>query len=1134
MRRNPLTLPLLLLAAAPLVAADPEEAKSPKEFAPVKYRNIGPYAGGRVSRSSGVPGDPLTYYAATASGGVWKSADGGLTWKPVFDDQPTSSIGSIAVAPSDPNVVYVGTGEANIRGNVAPGAGIFKSEDGGKTWKHVWKQVGQIGTMAVHPKNPDIAFAAVLGHAFGPNPERGVYRTKDGGKTWEKVLYKNEETGASDVCIDPNNPRVIFAGMWQARRRPWELTSGGPGSDLYVSRDGGDTWTSLKKDAKKKGLPEGLWGKIGVAVAPSNSQRVYALIEAEKGGLFRSDDGGETWQHACESRTLRQRAWYYSTLTVHPANPDVVFAPNVPLLKSIDGGKTFAPVRGCHHGDHHDLWIDPKNPDRMIDSNDGGLDITTDGGKTWYAPPIPISQFYHVHADNSVPYRVMGCMQDLGSASGPSHSLKYTGIGLGDWHEVGGGEAGWCVSDPADPAIVYAGEYGGALTRYDDRTKQTRNVSVNQWNPSGIDPAKHKYRFQWTAPILVSVHEPKTVYHGGNVLFRTRDGGRTWEPVSKDLTRNDKQKQQWSGGPITGDNTGAETYCTIFTLCESPKQKGLIWAGTDDGKVWVTRDDCKTWTDVTANVPDLPDWGTVQGLDASPHDAGTCYLVVDNHRMDDYRPHVWKTTDFGKTWKTITDGLDSGVHCHAVREDPKKKGLLYLGTEHGVMVSPDAGKTWRSLQLNLPTVPVHDLVVKGDDLVLGTHGRSIWILDDLTVVREWTDSLKDKPAHLFTVRPTTKWYLGGGSVSSHLRTSTAPNPSTGAVVWFHLGKEPKGKVTVEILDAKGNLVARAKGEPEGKGKKDEDEDDEDEGPPPKKERKFTVQEGTNRFVWDLTHDGAEVIPGAVVDSGNPGRGVPAAPGTYTVKLTVGKQTLEQKVEVKPDPRLLGGSELVADAGSHWAELKPDSAEAKLVREAIAGTAPLTFRTDPTAKDAPALTEAVRAKVAAITEQAIEQEKLALRLRDDITKLSQTVLRLRALQKQIALRKDLLKDNADAKQLVKDSEAFGKKLSTLEGKLHNPKAKITYDVFAARGGAMLYSQFTWLLNNVTDGDGAPTKAQQELAGDLEKQLAGHLAEFDTLTKEVAKLNEVAKKLSVPELYVPPVREKKDDKEEKEKD
>jgi photosystem II stability/assembly factor-like uncharacterized protein len=1106
----------------------PACADEPKEFAAAKYRLVGPFAGGRVARACGVPGDPLTYYAATASGGVWKSADGGLTWKPVFDDQPTSSTGSIAVAPSDPNVVYVGSGEANIRGNVSPGAGIFKSTDAGKSWKHVWKQVGQIGAVAVHPTNPDVCFAAVLGHAFGPNSERGVYRTTDGGKSWERVLFKNDETGASDVCIDPNNPRIVFAGFWQARRRPWEMTSGGPGSDLYVSRDGGDTWESLANpdrkgggdkpasEPAKNGLPPRPWGKVGVAIAPSNSQRIYALIEAEKGGLFRSDDGGESWAHVNDSRPIRQRAWYYSTLTVHPTNPDMVFAPNVPLLKSTDGGKTFAPVHGLHHGDTHDLWIDPKNPNRMICSNDGGVDISTDGGKSWAAPALPISQCYHVSTDNRNPYRVLTCLQDIGSASGPSRSLKSGGIGAGEWYGIGGGEAGYAFADPSDPDIVYAGEYGGIMTRYDHRTGQARNVTVNQFNPSGIDPAKMKYRFQWTAPILISTHDPKTVYHAANVLFRTRDAGRTWEKVSGDLTRNDKQKQQWSGGPITGDNTGVEVYCTIFAIAESPVQKGVLWAGTDDGLVHVSKDDGKTWENVTANVPDLPDWGTVTCIEPGPFAAGTAYLVVDNHRMDDYKPHVWATTDFGKTWKKITDGLDPGTHVKVVREDPAKKGLLYLGTERGVMYSPDAGKNWHSLQLNLPTAPVHDLIVKDGDLVVGTHGRSIWILDDLTPVRE-AAAAKGKSAHLFTVRPATRWYESWGGPTSGFLRAAGENPDAGATIWFQLGANFKGTAKLEILDAKGNVIAQAaKVNPDRKVGGDADED---EVPP----RTLDPKPGLNRFVWDLTHDGATVIPGAPVDSGSAGARVPVAPGEYTVRLTVGNQKLTQKVTVRADPRLsLPGDVRVIELQP----LKPGESEYRVtsgrahLRLGVDQAADLGFR--------PEVRYEVRPVPAPPVLDPAEQQTLALRVRDNITKLSDAVARIRAVKKQIELRKELLKDRADAKALLKDTDALAKKLDELEGKLHNPKAKISYDIFAARGGAMLYSQLAWLLANLTDGDGRPTTEQESLANELDRDLLALLKQLDALAKDdVGKLNGMAKKLGVPELYVPPAKKPKEE-------
>jgi photosystem II stability/assembly factor-like uncharacterized protein len=877
----------LLLASSATLAAQGAPAASP--FAGLTYRNIGPAAGGRLTRAVGIPGDPSTYYAATASGGVWKSTDGGHAWRPVFDDQPISSIGSIAVAPSDPNVVYVGSGEANIRGNVAAGNGIYVSRDAGKTWTHAWKQEGQIGTIAVHPTNADIAFAAVLGHAFGPNAERGVYRTTDGGKSWVQVLKRDVNTGASDVAIDRTNPRVIFAGFWQARRYPWDLQSGGPGSSLWVSRDGGDTWTQLTG----KGLPDGIWGKVGVAVAPSDGNRVYTLIEADSGGLFRSDDGGGSWTRINRDRALRQRAWYYTTLTVDPTNPDRIWFPQVPLLKSIDGGRTITYLKGYHHGDFHDVWIDPANPKRIIAADDGGPEISLDGGESWRMPRLPISQFYHVSVDSRTPYHVAGAMQDLGTAQCPSNSLYSGGIAPSDCHYVGGGEAGHVVSDPSDPNIVYAGEYLGIWTRYDHRTGETRNVSRWPENPSGWGGEQMRYRFQWTAGAAVSPHDSKVVYHAAQMLFRSTDGGQTWQALSGDLTRNDKSKQQWTGGPITGDGTGVETYGTIFAIAESPKQAGIIWVGSDDGLVHLSRDSGATWTNVTASMPGFPEWGTVSLIEPSPHDAGTAYVVVDRHRLDDMKPYLYRTTDFGKSWKRLDASLAPDIYLHAVREDPARKGLLYLGTERGVMVSTDDGAAWHSLKLNMPTVAVHDLVVKDNDLVVATHGRSIWILDDLTPVRTHSPAIAARSVHLYAAPAATQWHYRG----AYGRENAGPNPPRGATVSYWLKSKPSGPLTLQVLDGRGTVVRTLSSEPEPLVGASEYEGMED---APK--GALTADSGMQRATWDFAHRGAVRIRNGKIDSGDPSQGPQAVPGTYTLRLIAGGDTAITTVEVKADPR----------------------------------------------------------------------------------------------------------------------------------------------------------------------------------------------------------------------------------------
>jgi photosystem II stability/assembly factor-like uncharacterized protein len=1059
------TAAFLLVSVLVYSSLNADEPKGgPKAFEHLKYRNIGPAVGGRVCRAAGVPGDPLTYYAATASGGMWKSGDGGKRWVPIMDDMPTSTIGSFAVALSDPNVLYAGSGEANIRGNVEVGNGLYRSTDAGKTWKHVWKQEGQIGTVIVHPKDPDIAFAAVLGKAFGPNPERGVYRTTDGGKAWKRVLFQDADTGASDICFDPNNPRILFAGLWQTRRKPWEMTSGGPGSGLHVSRDGGDTWTRLvappKDDGTAKagtkhadGLPEGIWGKIGLAVAPSDSKRVYALIEADKGGLFRSDDGGVKWDRVNSSRAIQQRGWYFSTIAVHPRNADVLFFPQVPLLKSIDGGKTLTRIKGPHHGDHHDFWIDPKNPDRMIDSNDGGVDISTDGGKSWYAPPLPICQTYHIATDNRTPYHIACSIQDIGTAMGPSHSLDAAGIPMTHWHGVGGGEAGHVAIDPTDPNIVYATEYGGYLTRYDHRTRQAKSIGIYPFNASGHGADALRYRFQWTAPVLISPHDPKLVYHAANVLFATRNAGKTWTVISKDLTRNDKAKQKWSGGPITGDNTGVEVYGTIFALAESPKKKGLLWAGSDDGLVHVSPDGGKTWDDVTAGLTKagLPEWATITCVEVSPHDADTAYVVADAHRLDDRKPYLFVTTDLGKSWKSLAAKLPEEF-LQVVRVDPIKKDMLYLGSEKGVTYSTDAGATWTPLKLNLPTVRITDLILKDGDLVVGTNGRSIWILDDLTPLRAPADDGKE--ARLYVARPVVR-YCTTGEIRPAMPMNAGDNPPRGATLHYRLPAKPKGEVKLEILDGDDKVLRTLTSKKPSAEEPDLGAYSDEEVP-----KLLPTAPGLHRFVWDLRHEGARTIRKARVDSGDPKVGPLVDPGTYTIRLTVDGKPHLTKVEVRLDSRQKDTADLPTKA----------------------------------------------------------QITLALKIRDELSTLTDAVEQLRSVRKQLLARDKLL--GADAKALGDASKALQKKLDALEEDLHNPKAEVAYDILAQKGGAKLYSQLAWLFDLVKDTDGEPTQGIVELHEDHAKALKKGLARWVTLVeKDLAALNAQAKKLDVPGVMVP---------------
>ncbi|MCU0426851.1 MAG: glycosyl hydrolase [Candidatus Kapabacteria bacterium] len=1043
---------------APNLTAQDLPPRDTTRFKNLKFRNIGPAIGGRTSRAVGVPGDALTYYAATASGGVWKSTDGGMKWRSVMDDHAVASMGAVAVAPSDPNVVYVGSGEANPRGNVAAGNGIYKSTDGGKTWKHVWKSIGQIGTIIVHPANADIAFAAVLGNPFAPNKERGVYRTKDGGKTWERVLTKNEDTGASDVCFDLTNPNILFAGMWQMRRKPWDMQSGGPGSGLYTSRDGGDTWqqiTPLKADGSPSGLPEGIMGKIGVGVAPSNGNRVYALIEHEKGGLFRSDDGGVNWRLVNDSRPLRQRAWYYSTLTINPTNPDDVWFPQVPMLRTLDGGRTIARVRGFRHGDHHDIWIDPKNPQRIINANDGGVEVSTDGGKTWFAAAMPTMQFYHVAVDNSTPYKISGAAQDWGTFSTPHIKLDGAGIEIADWHGVGGGEAGHTQHHPLDSNIVYAGEYGGAITRYDHRTRTTQNITVYPTNTSGRGAEDLRYRFQWTAPILISPNDPNTLYHAANVLFKTTDGGKTWSAISGDLTRNDKSKQKWAGGPITGDNTGVETYCTIFAVTESPAKAGVLWTGSDDGLVHVSQDGGATWANVTKNITGLPEFATIKTIEPSRTEAGTVYVVAEAHRLSDFKPYLWKTTDFGKTWKSLSAKLPQDQYLHVVREDPKKRGLLYVGTELGLQMSPDDGASWQALTMNFPPVAVHDMVVKNNDLVIGTHGRSFWVFDDLTPLREMASGAPSTDAALLPVQNAIRWNLsynrGGGF-------GQMPNPQSGSVLHYWLKNKAKS-VKIEILDASGTVIRSYSNKPEVEpvlaagefGGRSSDT--------------LSVLAGLHRTAWDLEHKGAEFIRDGQTDGGDVRSGPTAAPGAYTVRLTVDGKTFTQTAQVLTDPRQ-------------------------------------------------SINQAELAKTHAFT----------LAVRDTISAITRTVTQLRTVKKQLGERSELLTTGADTAKyaaLLKSAKSLMSLCDSVEGKLHNATAKIAYDILAGKNntGAKLYAVLATLYD-ATKSDEPITQGMREVFQEEVQKFTAFRNEWQSvLTRDIDAWNKQAKALDVPHVLVP---------------
>ena len=875
------TLALVLVVAGAAAAQVPESL-----YSGMKYRPIGPFRGGRALAVSGVRGQPLTFYFGAVAGGVFRTEDAGQTWTPLFDKEENLSVGALAVAESDPNVIYVGTGEACVRGNITYGKGVYRSDDAGRSWRHLGlADTRQIGRVIVHPRNPEVVFVAALGHAFGPNAERGVFRSRDGGKSWEKVLFKDENTGAIDIQFDPQNPQVLFASLWQVRRQPWSLESGGPGSGLYKSEDGGATWKRLSSH----GLPAGDYGRIGLAVATGG--RVYALIEAKDGGLFVSDDAGGFWTRQNDDERIRQRAFYFSHVWVDPRARDTIYLANTGLYRSTDGGKTLT-LLPARHGDHHGMWIDPDDGRHLIESSDGGASVSLDGGLTWSREDNnqPTAQFYHVTADDRFPWRVYGAQQDNSSVSVQTYSDN--GI-LGDkeWYPIGIGEAAHIAVDRREPDVNYGSTSTGAMLRYDHRTEQTQVLGPWPSETSGRGADELKHRFQWLSPLIISPSEPDVLYVGAEVVFKSADRGRTWTAISGDLTRNDKAKQKPSGGPLTLDITSVEYFDTVFALAESPLQKGLLWAGTDDGLLHVMRDG--KWSNVTPK--DAPQWGTVSLIEASPFDAGTAYVAIDRHRLDDQKPYLFRTGDFGRSWKRINGGIPDGSFTRAVREDPRRKGLLYAGTETGVFVSFDTGEHWQKLQLNLPAVPVHDLIVHGDDLVVATHGRSFWVLDDLAPLRQASAQVAAQEVALYAPAPALRLHWPD---SFDKRMPAGENPPAGALLDYWLKQKPQGELIIEVAGADGRVLRTLSSRPHHLGPEQPQE-----WPDLQKPAELLPAEaGMNRFPFDMRYDPPSELPGAFY-GGLPPRGPMLLPGTYTLRLKVDGKSATAPLEIKPDPRV---------------------------------------------------------------------------------------------------------------------------------------------------------------------------------------------------------------------------------------
>jgi photosystem II stability/assembly factor-like uncharacterized protein len=1046
----------------------------------LEFRMIGPHRGGRVVAVAGDPVEPQVFYFGSTGGGVWKTTDGGVYWENVSDGFfKRASVGAIAVAPSDRNVIYVGMGESTIRGNVSHGDGVYKSSDGGKTWQHCGlADTRNIAKVRVHPQNPDVVYVAALGHAHGPNEERGVFRSRDGGKTWERILYRGQDAGASDLSMDPNNPRILYAAFWEARRLPHVLMSGGPGSGLFKSTDGGDTWTEITRN---KGLPKGTLGKLGVAVSPARENRVYAIIEAEDGAVFRSDDGGDTWERLSDEVELRARPWYYMHIIADPQDADTLWVLDIKLFRSIDAGKTFAEM-AIPHGDNHDLWIDPRDPRRMIEGNDGGATISFNGGETWSTIyNQPTCEFYHVITDSQFPYRIYGAQQDNTTISVPSRSL-HDAITRADWEEIGGGESGYIAVRPDNPDVIYAGSYQGYMTRYDHRTGQVRSITVWPEGVGGTPTKDVKYRFQWTYPIVLSPHDPNTLYATGNYVFRSYDEGGSWEVISPDLTRNDASKMESSGGLVTQDNVGTEYYGTIFAFAESPVERGLLWAGSDDGLIHVSRNNGETWENVTPG--DLPKWALISIIEPSPHDAATLYVAANCYKMDDFQPYLFKTSDYGQTWTKITEGIAPDDFTRAIREDPARRGLLFAGTETGLYVSHDDGGRWQRLQLNLPVVPIHDLVIHDDDLVLATHGRAFWILDDITPLRRMSDEVRQAQAHLFPPRPTARFkqafgfpstlpgrnYNFTGPFMATSRVKELPtgekinvfidagqNPPSGVIVYYALKDKPEGDITLTFLDGEGKEIKSfsSKEPPEKKPEEKKAEGEE------KKEPRVPKEAGINRFVWNMRYPDPTKVKGGDASSENTLSGPVASPGAYRVQLKVGDQTYTESFELRKDPRVEAGQ---------------DDFQA--------------------------------------------QFELLTKIRDKASEVNEALNAVRSVRQQVEEWERRSQGQEVQERVKAAADPLKEKLTAIEEQLTQVKAKKNR-VDPLDFPVMLNGKLWWLAEMVASADAAPTRQSYEVFDDLSARADALLRQWhELLDTEVAAFNTLIREQGVPAIVPQP--------------